>query len=367
MRIKELHIYHHDLPVKNGPYKMAGQEVWSLETTIIQLITDNGIEGWGEVCPLGSRYAPVQPCALRALLVDVAPSLIGVEVSTNAVTAALDQQIEGGNYARSAIDIAVHDAFAKSVGLPVAAILGGAYRTRMPSYFAAGINAPDETARLAHEKVKEGYPRLQIKIGRSHVEEDIETLRKVHERVGASVRMAADANRALNTRDVIRLSQACADVPFTLEQPCNSIEEVAMIRPLIRHPLFLDESITDLNTCLRVIAEGLVDGFGMKLSRIGGLRAFAGFRDICTARGLSHTCDDSWGGDIISAAQIHMGAACPPKQLEGVWLASPYVDQPYSENPMTVRDGHVILPEGAGLGITPDTSCFGPPAASFGG
>jgi len=200
------------------------------------------------------------------------------------------------------------------------------------------------------------------------VAEDIATIRKVHEAVAGRARLAVDANRGLSTRDALRLCRECPDVPFVLEQPCNTIEEVAAIRGQVSHPIYLDESIVDLNTVLRAVGDGLVDGFGMKVSRLGGLRAFSAFRDICAARGLFHTCDDSWGGDIVAAACTHMGAACDPKWLEAVWLATPYIEGSYTpETPVRVEGGHIRLPQGPGLGIVPDAAQFGPPVASFGG
>ncbi|MFT5632176.1 MAG: L-alanine-DL-glutamate epimerase-like enolase superfamily enzyme [Gammaproteobacteria bacterium] len=366
MKIKELHIYQHDLPVKNGPYTMSGQDVYQLDTTIVRLVSDTGITGWGEVCPVGPLYAPVTAKTIRAALVDMAPKLIGVEATPRAAEQTINSAVFGHNYAASAIDIAVYDMVGKSLGVSVATLLGGALRTRMPSYFATGIGAPDDIARLAKEKVAEGYPRIQIKAGAGNVATDIETVRKVWQAVGPDTRIAVDCNRGLNQRDALRLSRECQNIPFALEQPCNTIEEVAAIRPRIHHAMLLDESITDLNTALKVIGDGLVDGFGMKISRLGGLSKFAAFRDICAARRLPHTVDDSWGGNIVAAACAHMGATVGDKTLEGVWLATPYQAKHYGPDaPILVENGYVNLPAGPGLGIAPDPDQFGTPIASF--
>ena len=77
---------------------------------------------------------------------------------------------------------------------------------------------------------------------------------------------------------------------------------------------------------VHAVGSGLVDGFGMKVTRIGGLHPMAAFRDICAACALPHTCDDHWGGDIIAAACTHIAATVDPRRLEGVWLAQPYAD-----------------------------------------
>jgi L-alanine-DL-glutamate epimerase-like enolase superfamily enzyme len=89
-------------------------------------------------------------------------------------------------------------------------------------------------------------------------------------------------------------------------------------------------------------------------------------RDICAARSLPHTCDDTWGGDIIAAACAHVGATVPPRLLEGVWIAEPYTNAHYdSANPLRVERGHIRVPTGDGLGVLPDEGVFGAPVASF--
>ncbi len=367
MKISEVHVYRKDLPVKDGPYTMSGQIINRLDTTIVRLVSDTGLVGWGEVCPLGLLYAPVLPSGVRSALCEMASSLVGVSVQPLTVRRALDQAVNGQVYAKAAIDIAVYDLWGKQLNMPVCGLLGGAIADRVPSYFATGIGAPDEIARLAVDKMKQGYPRIQVKIGGRPVEEDIATIRKVWEAVGNGVRLAADANWGLTSRDTLRLSRECAEVPITIEQPCNSIEEVAAIRHQLAHPVFLDESMVDLNTIIRVIGDGIVDGFGMKLTRVGGLQPFSAFRDICEARNLPHTCDDSWGGDISAAACIHIAATVNPKLLEGVWIATSYIDGSYvPDDPVSVDRGHINLPVGPGLGLEIDESQFGHPVASFG-
>ena len=83
------------------------------------------------------------------------------------------------------------------------------------------------------------------------------------------MRLAVDANRGWTMRDAIFVSQECRDIPFVMEQPCNTIEEIATIRQQLNHPIYVDESGEDINTVLRLIGERLVDGFGMKVTRIG--------------------------------------------------------------------------------------------------
>ncbi|MBO9451093.1 mandelate racemase/muconate lactonizing enzyme family protein [Tropicibacter sp. R16_0] len=367
MKIAEIYIYQHDLPVKNGPYTMANAEVWGLDTTLVKLVTDTGLIGWGETCPVGPTYAESHAGGARAALAQMAPGLIGAEVAPLILHRTMDGLLNGHNYAKAAIDIAAHDLLGKHLGVSVSDLLGGAATNCVPSYYATGVGAPDDIARLARDKLAEGYLRLQIKVGGRPVEIDIEVIRKVWEIIkGTGMRLAVDGNRGWTTRDALRVSRECPDVPFIMEQPCNTIEDLQKIRPQITHGLYMDENSTSLNTVITAAGTGLVDGFGMKVTRIGGLHPMRAFRDICEARNLPHTCDDSWGGDIIAAACTHIGATVRPDLLEGVWLAAPYIEGHYDpDNGIRIEGGHIAVPTGPGLGVTPDETLFGQPVAQF--
>ncbi|RAZ73025.1 mandelate racemase/muconate lactonizing enzyme family protein [Mesorhizobium atlanticum] len=368
MKITEIHVYAHNLPVKNGPHVMANAKVWSLDSTLVKLVTDTGLVGWGETCPVGPTYQPQHAKGARAALAEMAPGLIGAStLQPMLLRRLMDGLLNGHRYAKAAIDIAAYDLIGKAYGMRVSDLLGGAATENVPSYYAAGVGDPDETARIVAEKVAEGYPRLQVKIGGRPVEVDIAALRKVWEVVrGKGVRLAADGNRGLTTRDALRLSRECPDIPFVMEQPCNTLEEIAAIRRQIHHGIYIDENGEDLATVIRAAGTGLCDGFGMKVTRIGGLHAMAIFRDICEVRSMPHTCDDAWGGDIIAAACTHIGATVQPRLLEGVWVAEPYIEGTYDPNGVKVVGGHIKLPEGPGLGVVPEDGIFGKPEFSVG-
>ena len=369
MKITEIHIYSHNMPVKDGPYRIASSTVHSLDSTLVKVVADNGLFGWGETCPVGPTYQPQHARGAVAALEEMAQGLIGANpLHPLALRRKMEGLLNGHRYAKAAIDIASYDLLGKHAGMRVADLLGGAVTERVPSYYASGIGEPDEIARIAEERAAEGYPRMQIKVGGGRpVEVDIAVVRSVWERVGTRIRLAVDGNRSLTTRDTLRLSRECLDIPFILEQPCNTIEEIKAIRAQLHHAVFLDENGEDLATVLRAVGDGVCDGFGMKVTRIGGLHAMATFRDICEARSMPHTCDDAWGGDVIAAACTHIGATVQPRLNEGVWLAQPYIEGHFDpENGVAIENGHIKLPVGPGLGVIPDESLFGPPVASFG-
>ncbi|UCH39715.1 MAG: mandelate racemase/muconate lactonizing enzyme family protein [Gammaproteobacteria bacterium] len=367
MRISEIHVYQKDLPVVDGPYTMSTMTLHSIDTTIIRLVSDSGLVGWGEVAPIGPLYQPQHALGARAALAQMAQGLIGQSCLTPLLLRRhMDGLLNGHNYAKAAIDIAIMDLLGKHYKVRVCDLLGGAERERLPGYFATGIGEPDEIARLVRDKVDQGYGRIQIKAGGRDVAIDIAVVRKVREVVGDRVQLVVDTNRGMTAADAMRLSLACREIPFAFEQPCNTMEEVASIRAQIAHPIILDENLENLSEVLRAISMRVCDGFGLKLTRMGGLNAMATIRDICAARSIPHTCEDSWGGDIIAASVVHIGATVEPRLLEAIWTAGIYIEENYDpENGINVDQGHFALPDGPGLGINPEESRIGTRLASY--
>ena len=367
MRITEIHLYAIDLPVINGPYVMSGALVSKLDSTVVEVVTDSGLVGFGETCPVGPTYQQEHALGARAALTQMCTALIGQNpLAIESVRNTMDAQLNGHNYAKAAIDVALWDLAGKHYGARVCDLLGGAQTENVPSYYATSIGEPDEVAKAAADKKAQGFPRIQIKVGGRPVQQDIETVHKVWEAVGKDYRIAIDGNRGLNSRDTLFLSNACKDIPIILEQPCNSIAEITAIRSQLHHPVYLDENTVDLSTVIAAAGQRLCDGFGFKVTRLGGLTQLRAARDICKANSLPHTCDDAWGSDIIAAACTHIGATVTPKLNEGVWIAQPYIEGHYdSENGIEIKDGHIAVPTGLGLGINPDKEVLGQPCASF--
>jgi 4-hydroxyproline betaine 2-epimerase len=368
MRIEEVRVYSKEVPVADGSYRMASTNVKNLDSTIVEIVSDEGFSGWGETCPIGSVYQPHHALGARAALAELAPGLIGHEAgSIRGVARRMDECLSGHGYAKAAIDIAVLDLLGKKLRVPVSTLLGGALTDRVPSYYSVTIHDPDETARIAREKVRQGYKRLQIKIGNRPIEEDIASVQKVWEAVGYSARLAADANRSFTIVNAMTFDRLCSNVPFVFEQPCNTIEEVASLKGRLVHPVYLDENTEDLKSVLTAISTNIADGFGFKVTRLGGLSNIAAARDMCALRSLPHSCDDAWGGDIIAAACAHIGSTVDPRLFEGAWIAEEYIEGHYdSANPVEIDQGHIRLPSGPGLGVSPDPGVFGPSVAVYG-
>jgi L-alanine-DL-glutamate epimerase-like enolase superfamily enzyme len=90
-----------------------------------------------------------------------------------------------------------------------------------------------------------------------------------------------------------------------IEQPCRSYEHCLTVRRNTALPFILDENITDIEALMRGHHDGAMDVINLKISKVGGLTKARQIRDLCVTLNLPMTIEDSWGGDIITAAIAH--------------------------------------------------------------
>ena len=156
MKIRKISIFQHDLPVANGPYRMANASVTELDTTLVKIESDCGVVGWGETCPVGPTYAPSHAAGARAALIEMAPNLIGARLDEPLnLHEQMNSLLNGHRYAKAAIDIAAYDALGKKLNRSVASLLGGAMTDKVPSYYASGVGTPEDIAAIATQKAAE--------------------------------------------------------------------------------------------------------------------------------------------------------------------------------------------------------------------
>ncbi len=369
MQIAEIRLYQHALTPAGGNYQMSISAVTAAITHVVEIITDDDQRGYGEVCPLGPAYQPEFAGGALAAITEMAPQLLGLDPRrTNLVNVRMDELLNGHNYAKSAIDLACWDLWGKDTDSSVADLLGGAHSDRVPTYWGIMPATVEATAAKARQLVDDGYQRIQLKTGGRPLSDDIACMHAVAEQCPPGIKLLADANRGWTVRDAIEFSVACREIPLVLEQPCSTLEEHRRLVGKVSHPIFIDESSSSVAATIEAISSGVADGFGMKLSRVGGLTKLRAVRDVCDAMNTPTTVDDTWGGDLVASATTQMGATLRPALYEGTWISGPYTDQSYPvrSSPIVVENGHITFPKGPGLGVEIDTNDWEPPVAVFG-
>jgi cis-L-3-hydroxyproline dehydratase len=119
------------------------------------------------------------------------------------------------------------------------------------------------------------------------------------------------------------------------------------------HPFVLDETIDDVGILLRAAGDLAMDVVNIKISKFGGLTRARQARDLCVSLGIAMTIEDSWGGDITTAAIAHLAHSTPPELLFTSTDFNSYVTVSTAEGAPQRRNGRLAAPTGPGLGTTP--------------
>ncbi|HST17299.1 MAG TPA: mandelate racemase/muconate lactonizing enzyme family protein [Gaiellaceae bacterium] len=367
MTISSVEIYVYDLTYVHGQYVMSrGRVVDRLQSTVARVITKEGVDGFGEVCPLGPAYLPAHARGARAALEELAPALIGVEVSNHSrAQEVLDRALNGHSYAKSALDVARWDAFGKSVELPACELLGGRISESFPLYFAVPLGPAEDMAAYVSARRSEGIHRFQLKLGADPVD-DIRRTAEVMSALDKSDIVVADANGGWRLADAVVVARALDRYPnLFLEQPCPTLEECLIVRERTTLPMILDESIQDVASLLRAYSAKALEGFNLKISKVGGLTYAKAMRDLGQTLGLSMTIEDSWGGDLVTAAVAHLAASTSVESLFTVSFMNDWTNEHVAGYEPRSEAGRGSAPAGHGLGVDVDLSALGKPVVQI--
>ncbi len=368
MRIKEITAYRLHQPFRDGPYTCSGgRSALGFDSLVVRLITDQGIEGWGEMAPLGAFYDPAFAGGARAALSELAPSLIGADPrQPTAIARRMNFHLKGHPYAKAAFDMACWDILGKVAGLPLAKLTGGRYGEAVDLYRSVSQESPEAMARRAKAYVGEGYRRIQVKVGLDP-DEDIERLAAVRDAVGTGVVLFADANGGWTTHQARRFLRATRHLDFYMEQPAATYAECRALRHDCDRPLVLDESIDSLAALIQAHADRVADAVTIKLARVGGIGPARLIRDVAVDLGIAVTIEDTGGAEIDTAAMVQLSLSTPEElRLHTVDFHN-WVTVPNATGIPPVAHGRITMGTAPGLGVTPMSETFGEPILDLSG
>jgi len=366
MRITGIKVYQADLPLFEGAYAWSeGKRVEVFDTTVVRVETDAGLAGHGECCPLGPVYLPAYAAGVRAGLQEVAPHLIGTDpTELDVLNRRMDYLLKGHPYVKSAVDVACWDVMGQAAGLPVSHLLGGRFGDDVVLYRAISQRPPAEMADNVAGYRRDGYTRFQLKVG-GNPDEDIERIRAARAVLEPGDKLVADANTGWLMHEAARVAHAVRDVDVYIEQPCASYEECLTIRRRTPLPFVLDENIDSIGMILRAAADGACDVVNLKISKLGGLTRARQARDLCVSLGLAMTIEDTWGGDIVTAAIAHLAHSTPEEFRFTATDFNSYVTTSIASGAPERVNGRMAASTAPGLGITPRFDVLGDPVLAF--
>lgn len=342
-------------------HKLSSLSVTAQSYVIVELTLANGVVGIGEAATLGGpRWSEESVEAIKANIdAHLVPALIGQSArSFEAATAVMDSAAKRNNAAKAAIDTALYDAVGQTLGIPVAQLLGGAVRDRVPVLWTLASGDPVQEIEEAEAKLAARlHQTFKIKIGAQAPAADLARLAKLAQALGDRARLIVDANQAWDETTAAHCLPMLADLGVALvEQPLPAwnIAGLARLRSRQSVPLMADECVFSAHDMLDVARQAAADVVSLKLVKHGSLLNLKRVAGIAEAAGIG-----LYGGCLLESsigAASHLQAFATLRDL--AWGCEHFGPQILTgdlvSEPLHFADFHVHLPNGPGLGVTLD-------------
>ena len=356
MRVTRIDVIPVSIPL-TAPVRMATHAITEASNVLVRMESDSGVVGWGEAAEahnmtgdlrqgiaeaatrLAAQYAGADPRRLRSL------------------ATAADRAIFANSSAKAGLDVAAHDLVARSLGIPLHDLVGGAVRDTLPALFVAGGDDSAATGRAAAAAKEAGYTQFKLKVGMADLRSDAAAVVAVREAVGESALVGVDANQSLTVDAAIRFARMVGDAGLDyLEQPLWGVDAdgLTAIRQAIHVNLSVDEGLHGLHDIVAYARARAIDGMALKLVKMGGIGRMMAALELADLFGL----DVNLSGKIAetsvgSAALAHIAAAAPAVRWGFSVTNNHLVHDPVTV-PLAVKGGVVAVPQGPGLGIEVD-------------
>ncbi len=366
MKITRIRIYKTDLPYVGGTYTWgAGNPITTAKASVVVIDTDAGLQGCGEFTPCGENYMVAHSEGVEAFARLAAPHLLDQDPRQVArMEQLMDNIVQGHGYAKAPFDAAFWDILGQASSQPVWMLMGGKLCDGTPMYRVAPQKSVPETITELDQHRAAGYRQFQIKVGADYVL-DIERIREAVSLLKPGEKAMADANQGWRVDNAIRVARATNDLDFILEQPCKTYEECQQVRRIAQQPMKLDECVTDIHMARRIVNDRGAEICCLKISNLGGLSKARRVRDFLIDNRIAVVSEDTWGGQITTAAVAHFAASTPAEYLQNTTDLMNYNTRNTGIGGPTTSDGKLYATDTPGLGVIPDFDSLGAPVATY--
>lgn len=369
MKITRITVWQIDLPLTE-PYFLSGGRLRfdRLDSTLVRLETDAGVEGWGEACPWGHTYLPAHGPGVRAAIETLADAVIGADPrAIDDLNRRMDITLPGHPYAKSALDMAAWDIIGKVASMPLWMLFGGgkAEPVRVNSSISTGT--PDEMLGLIRKASAKGYRVHSAKIGGADIKADIDRIEAISGGLPPGESVTFDVNRAWQPATAIAVLNAVTSRDW-VEQPCETLDQCAHVASRVSNPIMLDECMHDFGAHLDAWSRSACEGVKVKPNRVGGLTKARQIRDFGVSIGWQMHIEDVGGTVLADTAAIHLAASTPEPNRLASWLCHYHLaDDPFPGQGARNENGVATPPSLPGIGIEPDLDRLGEPVAVYEG
>ena len=367
MKISQISVWQLDLPLSK-PYYLSGGRLKfeSLDSSFVRIDTDTGITGWGEACPWGHSYLPAHGPGVRAGIETIAGSIVGLDpCAINSINQVMDKTLPGHLYAKSPIDIACWDILGKVCNLPLWKLLGSQQNDAVMVNSSISTGEIDDMIAEIKAASDHGYRTHSVKIGGNTVAIDIERINAISNFLPSSENVTFDVNRAWTPGIALQVLNS-VDSNDWIEQPCETLEECALVANQVTNPILLDECLHSFQDHLKAFQQNACVGIKVKPNRVGGLTKAKQICDFAMSIGWQMHIEDVGGSALADTVAIHLASSVPKEYRLASWLCHYHLTvDPVPKQGARNINGFATPPDSAGIGIVPDESILGEPVAVF--
>lgn len=353
LKVSDIKIYKFDIPMKDV-FEIATMSISTAENVLIQIITNEGLIGWGEAASFHSIVGETQSInfaaakELRELLLNRNPLFVSSLVYD------MDYYLPHNTTIKSAFDMALYDIAAQAAGLPLYLYLGGQKR-EIETDLTMGLGDPGEAGERAKEIKSMGFRMIKVKLGMKF-DEDFTRLNNIRKAIGDDPIIRVDANQGWDRVAAIKSLNAFEefDIEFC-EQPCRAhdLDGMREISDRTNIPLMADESLFSVYDALNIIKLDAAPYFNIKFSKSGGIN---------NALKIAH---------VAEAGECPCMVGCMSESKLGITAATHFAMTSnilqffdldshieHAEDPIiggvTIKNGVITLPDNPGIGARPD-------------
>jgi L-alanine-DL-glutamate epimerase-like enolase superfamily enzyme len=339
-------------PLADPTWRFATAGIAKVSGFILALSNARGVTGYGYARALLPFDLP--PAAVRSVLEHLSAALPGrEEAEIAAAMAALDQRLAGCAAIKSAIECALYDLHARSLGVPLCDLLGGARRGAMAQLRIVPLKPPEEMAAMAAKLAREGYRFLKVKAS-GDAALDLARVRAVRDAAGPAVRLMVDANQTYAPKAAIAAIQHWAEHGVELvEQPTpgDDLAGLAAVTRATPVAIEADESAQSLPEIARLAHERIVDSINLRIMNLGGIRAVLAAVQICESAGIAYRFGATFAPRLFQAQCAHVAATLPRIGFAHELAEFCHIlDDPFAG--LEVVDGALAPPPGPGCGVS---------------
>lgn len=353
MKIQEITIRHLRMNLKE-PFTTSFGTFHDKEFLLLEATDELGNKGWGESVAFDAPWYSEETYKTNWIMLEdfLIPLVAGKEIEHPDELNSLFSPIRKNNMAKSTLEGAVWDLYAKRTNQTLAAALGGD-KKRIEVGISIGIQETvEKLLSLIDGYIKEGYKRIKVKIKPGW---DVDVIRAIRERF-PDVPLMADANSAYRLEDVDVLKQLDEFGLMMIEQPLASddIIDHATLQKQLKTPICLDESIHSLEDARKAIELGSCGIINIKIGRVGGLTEAKKIHDYCALKGIPVWCGgmlESGIGRAHNIALTTLSNFVLPGDTAG---SSHYWKQDIIHPEVTVENGYITVPNEQGIGYEPN-------------